>query len=305
MDNFRYLQEKCPVCGKEFEATDDIVVCPLCGTPHHRDCYKKNGECGNAEKHNEGFIWEPTQKETVNEQEFSQNENSNGAPVPPPFIENGIQFENPLNSFPPEFKDGTKTIDVAAFTQKGAFQYLKKFFSEEAGKKTFNFWALIFGGFWFVYRKMYKLGAIFIAITLVLSTIPVLVPQSAKLSKSMDNLATKLQTMDSSSVEQMEELYNEMFKTMAKYPVGIAVNVICSIADLAFGIYMGIIANKKYKEHINKQINTINSTAQTEDLRRNRIMAEGGTQFGFTILSVLAVEIIGTVITLLSEYIIK
>ena len=43
---FRYSQEKCPVCENEFTNDDDIVVCPLCGTPHHRECYKKNGECG-------------------------------------------------------------------------------------------------------------------------------------------------------------------------------------------------------------------------------------------------------------------
>ena len=26
----------CPVCKKQFEDGDDIVVCPECGTPHHR-----------------------------------------------------------------------------------------------------------------------------------------------------------------------------------------------------------------------------------------------------------------------------
>lgn len=35
----------CPVCMKKFTKNDDIAVCPECGTPHHRECYLKNGKC--------------------------------------------------------------------------------------------------------------------------------------------------------------------------------------------------------------------------------------------------------------------
>ena len=51
-----YISEKCPVCGKEFCRDDDIVVCPDCGTPHHRECYKQLGHCANEEKHG-SFEW--------------------------------------------------------------------------------------------------------------------------------------------------------------------------------------------------------------------------------------------------------
>ena len=51
-----YINEKCPVCGKEFRQEDDIVVCPDCGTPHHRECYKQLGHCAHAEKHG-SFEW--------------------------------------------------------------------------------------------------------------------------------------------------------------------------------------------------------------------------------------------------------
>jgi len=34
------------------------VVCPDCGTPHHRSCYAENGGCANAARHDEdGFEW--------------------------------------------------------------------------------------------------------------------------------------------------------------------------------------------------------------------------------------------------------
>lgn len=47
--------EKCPVCGETFTENDDAVICPHCGTPHHRECYNSLGHCCNADKHNTGF----------------------------------------------------------------------------------------------------------------------------------------------------------------------------------------------------------------------------------------------------------
>ena len=32
-------------CGKPLTLQDDIVVCPDCGAPYHRDCYEKLGRC--------------------------------------------------------------------------------------------------------------------------------------------------------------------------------------------------------------------------------------------------------------------
>ncbi len=50
-----YIGYKCPVCKKNFHADDDIVVCPICGTPHHRACYEENNSCANEDRHNSGF----------------------------------------------------------------------------------------------------------------------------------------------------------------------------------------------------------------------------------------------------------
>ena len=52
-----YKGYKCIVCDKDFEETDDIVVCPECGTPYHRECYNQVGECINTELHAEGVSW--------------------------------------------------------------------------------------------------------------------------------------------------------------------------------------------------------------------------------------------------------
>lgn len=57
-----YNGEKCIVCGLDFKAEDDIVVCPECGTPYHRDCYMKEGRCVNTELHEKKESWKPQGK---------------------------------------------------------------------------------------------------------------------------------------------------------------------------------------------------------------------------------------------------
>lgn len=53
-----YKGQICDGCGKTFEENDDVVVCPECATPQHRECYNKNSACVNAHKHAEDFSWE-------------------------------------------------------------------------------------------------------------------------------------------------------------------------------------------------------------------------------------------------------
>ena len=54
-----FTGSKCPYCGEIFKEGDDIAVCPECGTPHHRACYKEHGRCANEARHAEGFVWSP------------------------------------------------------------------------------------------------------------------------------------------------------------------------------------------------------------------------------------------------------
>lgn len=55
-----YFNTPCPVCGEPLKKDDDIVVCPECATPHHRECWMKNGCCVNSSLHSESFVWAPS-----------------------------------------------------------------------------------------------------------------------------------------------------------------------------------------------------------------------------------------------------
>ncbi len=55
-----YKDISCPGCGRMITENDDVVVCPECATPQHRECYEKENKCVNAHLHAEGYEWKNT-----------------------------------------------------------------------------------------------------------------------------------------------------------------------------------------------------------------------------------------------------
>ena len=65
---------KCPVCDQRFKSGDDVVVCPECGAPHHRDCYESCGHCFYKDKHSEEFSFEEAYaQEHINDPDAHRN----------------------------------------------------------------------------------------------------------------------------------------------------------------------------------------------------------------------------------------
>lgn len=47
----------CPVCHQPFQKNEDIVVCPECGLPHHRSCWRVENRCQQEELHGTARQW--------------------------------------------------------------------------------------------------------------------------------------------------------------------------------------------------------------------------------------------------------
>ena len=79
-----YVGIHCPVCQKRFIEEDDIVVCPICGAPYHRECYQKAGHCTMENLHACGKAWEPPAQKTKEEQEAQKEawREQKGIPCP-------------------------------------------------------------------------------------------------------------------------------------------------------------------------------------------------------------------------------
>lgn len=54
----RFKDVQCVSCKNIFTEEDDVVVCPTCGSPHHRACWLNKGDCENKDLHSEGFVWQ-------------------------------------------------------------------------------------------------------------------------------------------------------------------------------------------------------------------------------------------------------
>ena len=50
---------KCASCHKVLKEGDDVVICPECGAPYHRECYAAEGRCVFSAKHGKGFEYVP------------------------------------------------------------------------------------------------------------------------------------------------------------------------------------------------------------------------------------------------------
>ena len=78
----KYTGYTCMACQQKFQDGDDVVVCPECGTPYHRACWVKNGQCINTELHASGGSWmqERLAEENRKKQEQQHAQNVNKCP---------------------------------------------------------------------------------------------------------------------------------------------------------------------------------------------------------------------------------
>ncbi len=169
--------QTCPICHAYLFEEDDIVYCPTCGAPHHRDCYNSLGHCGLEQFH--GTDSQYDSKRNI-EQEAPQNKQElicphclkkleEDTPVCPYCgrPRNGI-FANPqilfMNNEMADI-DGVKAQTVAQFVALNPHKYLPKFARLNKSKKvSWNWTAFLFPEGWFFLRKMHKVGALILAI---------------------------------------------------------------------------------------------------------------------------------------------
>ena len=181
-----YTNCECDVCHKKFTDDDDVVICPICGTPQHRACYQANHGCVHADKHASGYEWKrPEEQRRASSENFSDStvtcarcgaQNPAGfdrcricgallGEAGPQSRQQNFDAETTYEGrgFLPDFEvDGVSSREIASYLGPGASQsFLPKFnliLQRRSGFSTWNFPALIFGPFYFLYRKIKKMG---------------------------------------------------------------------------------------------------------------------------------------------------
>ncbi len=161
----------CPVCNNTFTENDDVVVCPECGTPHHRECYKITGKCFNESLHGtDTAVAEkyknPEDKNTEKNPHLSEEENKEQNSENP-FKINGNEIPGfiKFSSAQDHLIEGKHSSLFEAAVGKNQNYYMPRFTVISSLKKglSFNCMAFLFPFAWSLYRKMYKISALIFA----------------------------------------------------------------------------------------------------------------------------------------------
>lgn len=210
---FFYEGQSCPVCGKPFTESDDIVSCPACGAPHHRACWLEEGHCHFADKHGTLEQWtrpEPTESEpesTPSEQPAAEGETArcpHCGKENPTFAEFCSRCGRPLkarewsapqgpSSYTPYHapmgddysvprqtpldEEGTTAGEAALAVAVNQRYYLPRFrkMHDNGALVSWNWVAFFFPSPWLFFRKSYLFGALILLLDLAFTTVTNLV----------------------------------------------------------------------------------------------------------------------------------
>ena len=315
-----YIGHKCPVCSQYFHIGDDVVVCPECGTPYHRECYNINGKCINADKHAQGYDY--SKDSCVNnetEDGFvickkcgTQNEDDaffckkcsaplheTNASTYDPYSQNqrdsqpfgttpNVMFFDPLGGVNAEtdFGDGVTAGECAKFTKQNT-HYFSIVFNNivRFNKSRFNFCALLFGGGYLLYRKMYKLGSVITSIQAIMMLVRMYISTYTATSPSFTKLFDAYYSGDTNAVVHH-------FTNLSTYDMTlITLYSVLTILSIGLSIAIGVFANRMYFKHCKKQIVKIkNCSKNTEDIEKEYVK-KGGVNVALA-MSLLISEVI-------------
>ena len=189
----RFENKLCPICRARFTDKADVVVCPICGTPHHRVCYEIRGKCGLENLHESGFVWNgrlPDEPEPVQSQPQNPVENNTQSAQTTtneqdvdPMMEMFGDADAGFNSFlkklsdPALGEDGVSMKELTAYAATSSFHYGRAFdiFRTNIGGKKRKVFFNLASGFLAPAFQFYRKMDIFGAISGILLLIPVLI----------------------------------------------------------------------------------------------------------------------------------
>ena len=301
-----YTQLACPVCHKSFGAQDDVVVCPQCGAPYHRDCWQKTGSCAYADGHGTPAQWRPPVSRADEDALICGNcgaPNKEDAafcvkcghdlhePLPPspsemqPPVDEDVfyaHFSPYVGIAPDSTMDGEPVVDVATYVGPNSGYYLSRFYFMRMQKNhsSWNWMAALFPVEWLLYRKITPLAQIAMVIALVL------------LFPSLCIIGSFLHALEADP-SLLQSLVQEGGIPAVGVPVWLVVAAnLSSLLSFMLRIAMGLMANSFYDRHVFRQIRRIRAGCSDPLRYRYTLSKKGGTSRWAVILYCVALIVL-------------
>ena len=308
---FLYENNKCPVCNKEFVEGDDVVSCPECGTPHHRECYNSLGKCANRDKHGSDFVYnrnnveKKESDEAAEIQSFDQlfNEVDKAADIaalkrPIHAISESKNEETQPKASSENSIDGVSSLDVASVVSVNSGRFVKRFSKKR--KLGWNWGAFFFGPFYFMYRKMYMESLVFLIIPFAVSTVIKAAFSSAMLI--VNNILTEIFThFLNYDFGKLLEYSKESIAAPENKQAWMVILITMAVS-FALRIAAALIADHQYRKRVVKIIKIVdkkvnlgesfsfvgpmmgNENLSQEELRKMFLAKQGGVSIFFPLI---------------------
>ena len=159
----------CALCHAYLFEEDDVVYCPVCGAPHHRECYNSIGHCALEDTHGTENQYDLLKQKTSNQQQTQPQQpqqtanNKSEHYIPGDEIFQNLPPLDFLGGVPADhiIEDGVTAKEARNFVISNTTRYIPKFaYINKKHKSSWNWMAFFFPHAWLLSRKMYKSGFI-------------------------------------------------------------------------------------------------------------------------------------------------
>lgn len=291
-----YVGKKCIYCGKTFTEDDDIVVCEVCGTPYHRECYRVNNKCINLEYHAKGLTYNSMHS---TQEDVKSNSTDAVATASTSVVEEDSQSSNDVeygqldqlcdisrnilhqvNLDPEEDFYGVTLLDFYLYTQSLMFTRKFKQNASDSKKVSFNILAFLVPEYYLASKRLYITSLIAFAIEFLLS-VPLLIWQYFSV------MNTDIPSMFTSTT----------FRT---------VGTVCIVLSILFKAFIGFRANSIYLKTCIKNIVHIKRTSKDRTSYLKNLVGKFRSNFWAVLLvcvfSLMATSSFYSVFTVILTY---
>lgn len=296
-----YTGKICDGCREPLKEGDDIVVCPICGTPQHRSCYEKNNKCVNEYLHSTGFTWtDPDEEKRKAEAEQAVQQEHGQPEQRSPFVQATPQsmesvFMRGVLYDPKDDIGGATVGEAADYIQNSAPRYISKFMKQKKknGKLSWNWAAFFFAPYWFFYRKLYKAGAVFLALSVALSLATIsqtekvygVYEKMVSVQQEINELVKGKDDLSGEDSQKFDKLYAEAQKlTKAAIP---ALAIILLIQKVIPNTIAALIANYLFKKKMLRVISLAHDSSTEPNIVKYTIMRNGGVSVIMPIIAIM------------------